>query len=88
MSKIQELLVSTVVYKCKSPKSQICTWKDNKRKHGLAEQFIMKCSECNAATKCYSSENVKHGVFEVNKRSVLACNTFKGGKTPWKTFVQ
>ena len=87
MGKFQESLASVVVCKfCKSPKSQISIWKDNKKKHGLAEQLIMKCSECNAETKFYSSEKVKNGAFEVNKRSVLACNTFKGGRQVLENF--
>lgn len=65
---------------CKSSKSEMKLQKDERKKHGLAEHFILKCSECLHETKFNSSKKVANGIFEVNKRSVILCNSSKGGR--------
>ena len=87
MNLFQKALASSTICKvCRSAKSKISILKNNQRKHGLAELFTMKCSECNTETKFHSSEKMEHGIFEVNKRSVLACNVYKGGKQVLENF--
>ena len=81
MSLVQFALSSAAICSwCKSAKSEIIILKDNSRRHGMAEMFIFKCSLCQHETKTYSSAKIDNGTFEVNRRSVVACNTMIGGR--------
>lgn len=87
MACLQQALASAVICKsCKSAKSELKLLKDDRRKHGLAELFMLKCSVCDNETSFYSSKKVANGVFEVNKRSVMACNSLKGGRQTLSDF--
>ena len=80
MSLIQSALRSAAICSsCKNAKSEIRILKDNSRRHGLAEMFIFKCSLCQHETRTYSSGKIDNGKFEVNRRSIVSCNTMKGG---------
>ncbi len=52
--------------------------KDVRKRHGLSEFIIFKCSKCSHETKFYASKKLEKGKFEVNTRSV--CNSMKGGR--------
>lgn len=81
ISVVQSALRSAAICSsCKSAKSEIKILKDNSRRHGLAEMLIFKCSQCQHETKTYSSAKIDNGKFEVNRRSVVSCNTMKGGR--------
>ena len=71
---------------CKSAKSKLHILKENKRRFGLAEMIILQCSNCQHETKFYSSKKTNRGQFEVNARSVTACNSLKGGRQVLASF--
>ena len=76
-----QALKSAVICKhCRSRKSVIKLYKDENKRHGLAETFYLQCSECLHSTQFFSSRRIALGRFEVNRRSVLACTFMKGGR--------
>ncbi len=81
MSVLQEILSTGAICKsCKSPKSELKILKESKKRHGLSELFTIECSECKFRVKSYTSKKLPGGKnFEINRRSVLACNSTKGG---------
>ena len=81
MTLLQQALKSAVICKhCQNNKSEMKLYKDDNKRHGLAETFYLQCSECLNETKFFSSKKSTQGRFEVNSRSVLACNALKGGR--------
>ena len=84
----QQALKSAVICKhCRSRKSVMKLYKDENKRRGLAESFYLQCSECLQSTKFFSSRRIAHGRFEVNRRSVLACNAMKGGRQVLANFL-
>eukprot|EP00795_Rhopilema_esculentum_P006501 gene6501-11958_t len=81
LSLLQEALQSSTNCRaCKRSDSQLKILKDSRKKHGLAETLIIKCSCCSAETIFHTSKKLDKGKFEVNTRSVMACNSLKGGR--------
>ena len=66
-----------VCSKCKSSKSNLKIFQDNKKRKGLGEYFFMKCSHCGAKKEFLSSKKMsgQGGGFEVNRRAVLASSS-------------
>ena len=87
MSLLQEALQETVICKsCKSPESKLKVLKHTRKRHGLAEMIILQCSKCLNETEFYSSRKLGKRKFELNTRSVVACNSLKGGRKILSSF--
>ena len=74
---------------CKSAKSNLHLLRKEKKRNGLAEFLIWRCDTCKAEVKFYSSKQVggkSGGSFEINRRSVAACNAIKGGRQTLANF--
>ena len=77
---------SAICNSCKRSDSKLSILRDCRRRHGLAERLIIKCSACSKETIFNTSRKIQKGKFEVNTRSVLACNTLKGGRKILSSF--
>lgn len=87
IEQFQKLLGSAVTCKaCRSPDVVISLLKDTRKRHGLAELYVLRCPKCKTETSIYSSKKVENRIFEVNKRSVFACNSFRGGRQVLENF--
>ena len=77
---VEALEKSVICKECQSAKSIMKLEIDERKRQGLAEQFTIKCSECNAKTSFFSSRKISNGIFEVIERSVIASNSLAGGR--------
>ena len=67
---------------CRSWKSRLQLLRKEEKRNGLAEFFILRSDNCKAEVQFFSSKQIggqSGGSFEVNRRSVAACNAIKGG---------
>ena len=81
LSLLQEAFQSSAIcISCKRSDSKLSILKDGRRQHGLAEKMIIQCSSCLKETIFHTSRKMEKGKFEVNTRSVAACNSLKGGR--------
>ena len=54
MTLLQQALKSAVICKhCQNNKSEMKLYKDDNKRHGLAETFYLQCSECLNETKFF-----------------------------------
>ena len=74
-SLLQQCLESfAVCSKCKSSKSRLKIFEDNRKRKGLGECLFIKCSSCGAKQSFFSSKKMpgKGSGFEVNRRAAIA----------------
>ena len=69
---VEALEKSVICKELKSAEFVITLEMDERKRHGLAELFTIKCSECHAETSFFFSRKVSNGIFEVNQRLVIA----------------
>ena len=72
--------------KCFSKKSGFQLLVNEKKRHGLAMELYVKCVHCFTILDVETSTKLGNGVFDVNRRATLACNSVKGGRQALANF--
>ena len=84
LSLLQSAMNSSAICKsCTNPKSKLTLVVRDGKRSGLAEFISIVCSCCHKETKLVTSrrsEGKKLECFDINRRSVMACNSMKGGR--------
>ena len=71
---------------CLKKKATFTLFSDEEKRDGLSLKLSLKCSSCLNVVSFNTSKKIKEGAFEVNRRSVLAVNTLKGGRKSLASF--